>query len=270
MGHRAYFQMHSWTQCIGALIFAVISQSAAGASMPLSHRPATVQGRTWGAIKRLPDWSGVWVLSDESWAAIGRDADRAPFTARFHAISADHRAQPGGAPRFDNEAICVPVGIPESTGIPIGHEYLFTPGRVTVIFENGTVRHIDTSGRPHPSEKKLNPTFAGNSIGHWEGRTLVVDTIGISPQAEFLIGLHVTARTHLTERIFRKDRDTLKIDTVMTDPEIFTKPYIYSRLYKRYTSDLGEYYPCNQSNRDITVNGLQTGVDLTPPPEQKP
>lgn len=217
----------------------------------------------------------MWVLSDESWgettaAVRGLDGGRVPLTARYREIRADHLAQQGGPPRFDNEARCIPVGIPESTGIPIGHEYLFTPGRVTVIFENGTVRHIDTSGRPHPSQKELNPTFAGNSIGHWEGRTLVVDTIGMSPQAEFLIGLRVTEKTHLTERIFRKDHDSLQIDTVMTDPEILTKPYAYSRVYKHYTSDLGEYFPCNDANRDITVNGLQTGVDLTPPTERKP
>jgi hypothetical protein len=256
------------------------SGSAAAADTTDTSSPAekaavgSVQGRTWDSIKKLPDWSGVWVLTDESWtdavlAEHGRDGGRVPLSARYLKIRAAHMASPDYT-QFSNESKCIPVGIPESTGIPLGHEYLFTPARVTVIFENGIVRRIDTSGRPHPPQNELTPTFAGNSIGHWEGRTLVVDTIGIVSQAEFLIGLHTTEKTHLTEKIFRKNRDTLQIDTVITDPEIFTRPYAYTRLYKYSTIAPLDYYPCVEGNRDTMVNGIQTGVDLTPPPASKP
>jgi hypothetical protein len=191
---------------------------------------------------------------------------RVPLAPRYQAmLDANVDAE------SSNETKCIPVGIPESLGIPIGHEYLFTPGRVTVVFENGIVRHIDTSGRPHPADRDLTYTFAGNSIGHWEGRTLIVDTIGITSQAEFLIGLRVTDKTHLTERIFRKDADTLQIDAVLQDPQIFTKPYEYTRTYKRSKVSMLEYYPCVEGARDIMVNGVQSGVDLTRPlPGSKP
>ena len=266
--------MHARSVWVGVLISIVIGAQAGAADTPKASRaekPLGAQGRTWDSIKKLPDWSGVWVLSDESWreatqAAGGEDGGRVPLTSRYLAIRASHPLDRGE----ENEHRCIPAGIPESTGIPIGHEYLFTPGRVTVIFENGIVRRIDTSGRPHPPEKALDYTFAGNSIGHWEGKVLVVDTIGLASQAEFSFGLHVTEKTHLTDRIFRKDKDTLQIDTVMSDPEIFTRPYIYSRLYKHYTSEPGEYYPCSGDSRDIMVDGKQTGVDLTPPPAGKP
>jgi len=245
----------SFTTCLAGMLFMSGVVSA-----------APPQGRTWQSINKLPDWSGVWVLSDDSFteaalAAIGADGGRVPLTARYKGIrSAEIPAHP------ENEYTCIPVGIPESLGIPIGHEYLFTPGRVTVIFENGVIRRIDTSGQPHPSEKELNYSFGGNSTGYWDGKTLVVDTIGLVPQAEFLIGLRVTEKTHLTERIFRKDRDTLEIDTVMTDSEIFTTPYAYTRLYRHSTLGPFDYYPCAEGNRDTMVNGVQTGVDLTPPP----
>jgi len=255
--------------CVSGVVSAVAADAPGAA--PVRGAP---QGRTWDSIKKLPDWSGVWVLTDESWteavsAQLGRDGGRVPLSARYLEIRAAHMAS-ADPTQFSNESKCIPVGIPESTGIPLGHEYLFTPARVTVIFENGIVRRIDTSGRPHPPEKELTPSFAGNSIGHWEGRTLVVDTIGIVSQAEFLIGLRTTEKTHLTERIFRKDRDTLQIDTVITDPEIFTKPYAYTRLYKHSTIAPLEYYPCAEGNRDVMVNGAQTGVDLTPPPASNP
>jgi len=260
-----------WILALGCLI----GSTSAAAGPSNTGRTLTPQGRTWDSIKRLPDWSGVWVLSDESWteavnSSTGQDEGRLPLTPRYLAIRAEHNkseAENQATAVPENEYTCTPVGIPESTAIPIGHEYLFTPARVTVIFENGIVRRIDTSGRPHPPEKDLVYSFGGHSIGHWEGRTLVVDTIGIIPQAEFLIGLRVTEKTHLSERISRKDRDTLVIDTVMTDPEIFTKPYVYTRSYKHYSSEPGEYYPCNGANRDVIVGGKQTGVDLTPPAE---
>jgi hypothetical protein len=257
-----------------ALLAAADAVGATVSSPGKNSAPRTAQGRTWDSIKKLPDWSGVWVLSDESWteavsAVLGRDGGRIPLTARYLAIRSAHIASPDFT-QFSNESKCIPPGIPESSAIPLGHEYLLTPGRVTVIFENGIVRRIDTSGRPHPPDNELTPSFAGNSIGHWEGRTLVVDTIGIVSQAEFFQGLRTTEKTHLTERIFRKDRDTLQIDTVMTDPDIFTKPYAYTRLYKHSTSAPIEYYPCAEGNRDVMVNGAQTGVDLTPPQASKP
>lgn len=266
--------MRSCTVWVGALICIVVGMNGAAADAPKAsdvQRSFGPQGGTWDSIKKLPDWSGVWVLSDESWreaakAAEGQDGGRVPLTSRYSAIRASNPLDHGE----ENEHNCIPAGIPESAGIPIGHEYLFTPRRVTVIFENGIVRRIDTSGRPHPPEKELNYSFAGNSIGHWEGGTLVVDTIGLVPQAEFSFGLHVTEKTHLTERIFRKDKDTLQIDTVMSDPEIFSRPYVYTRLYKHYTGEPGEIYPCSGTSRDTMVNGKQTGVDLTPPPAGKP
>jgi hypothetical protein len=241
------------------------SASAAPDASGVTPSHGWSQGRTWDSIKKLPDWSGVWVLSDESWRAEPEEVARAPLTARYQSIRAKNKADNDTG----NEPRCIPVGIPESAVIPIGQEYLFTPGRVTIVFENGIVRRIDTSGRPHPSEKELDYTFAGNSIGHWVGGTLIVDTVGLSPHAEFRMGLHTTAKTQLSERIFRKDRDTLQIDTVMTDPEIFTQPWVYTRLYKRSTLPAMEYYPCTEGSRDIMVNGGPTDVDLTPPAEGK-
>jgi hypothetical protein len=66
-------------------------------------------------------------------------------------------------------------------------EILFTPGRVTMLGESdgNRLRRIYTDGRPHPDTP--DPTFHGHSIGHWEGDTLVVDTVDILPQAPLAI-----------------------------------------------------------------------------------
>ncbi len=74
---------------------------------------------------------------------------------------------------------CMPPGMPVIAGVgqyPV--EFLFSPGRVTVHFEAWMQwRNIFTDGRAHPED--LDPTFQGDSIGHWEGDTLVVETVGI-------------------------------------------------------------------------------------------
>jgi hypothetical protein len=255
--------------CLGARM------AAADAKHPVQ---VTRQGRTWNTLKLLPDWSGVWVLSDDSWhevlgAVTGHDGGAVPLTPKYMAIRASNGAAndgagpPGGID--DNSEKCIPVGTPGIGSVPLGHEYLYSPGRVTIIYEDGEVRRIDTSGRKHPAESELNDTFAGNSIGHWEGKTLVVDTIGILPQAQLFIGLRVSQKIHLTERISRRDSKTLQIETVVDGPEMFSAPYTYTRIYTHSTNPPFEYFPCTDDNRDPAVHGRQVDVDLTPPPAEK-
>ena len=248
---------------IGALLF-MLTADALAATGPNARAPV---------VTRLPDWSGVWVLTDESWeeaqlAFTGRDKGAVPLNGKFMAMRAENLAAPGGL--AENSVRCMPSGTPSSGSLPMGHEYLFTPGRVTMIFEDDEVRRIDTSGRGHPALADLMPTLAGHSIGHWEGSTLIVDTIGISPQAEFFIGLRVTATVHIHERISRKDKNNLVIDTVVEDPMMFIKPYSYTRVYKHSNDPPFEYLPCTDDNRDTTVEGRQFDVNLTPPAEKTP
>ena len=101
----------------------------------------------------------------------------------------------------------------------------------------------------------------GDSIGHWDGTTLVIDTIGF-PFGELFQnhGLRATRNTHMVERIFLKDHDYLEIDVALTDPEIFTRPYAYTRLYERSTLLIPETVLCNSRENGVTI-------DLTPPPE---
>jgi hypothetical protein len=80
------------------------------------------------------------------------------------------------------------------------------------------------------------------------------------PQAELFVGLHVTEHTHVVERIFRRDAQTMQIDTTVTDPAIFTSPWHYTRTYKHSDAGMIEYV-CEQNNRDRNWK-----IDLTPPP----
>jgi len=213
----------------------------------------------------LPDWSGVWVLSADSGGreasedSFGTDNGRVPLTPKYQALRAAARA----AKAQNSLSNCLPAGTPGVLQHGFLHEYLFTPGRVTVLVEDGEVRRIYTDGRAHQSVDDMRDSYMGDSIGHWDGSTLIVDTIGFPKGSLFQNhGLQATRHSHLVERIFRKGPDQLEIDSTLTDPEIFAQAYTYTRIYQRSTLPLTEPM-CAQNNRD---NG-QT-IDLTPPPEE--
>jgi hypothetical protein len=215
----------------------------------------------------LPDWSGAW-MNDGSPSTIFEDCcvpgkGTAQLQPKYQAIR-DRAAvviisgQPGG----DNLSTCMPDGMPGILLHGVAFEVLSTPGRVTLITENGEVRRIHTDGRPHPPAAELYTDLSGHSIGHWEGDTLVVDTVGMDTRAMvFLINnIHVTRQTHIVERMHLKHPDTLQIDTTVTDPELFRAPYAYSLSYRRGWREEDFVVGCQQNNRD-----LDGKTDLEPP-----
>ena len=88
--------------------------------------------------------------------------------------------QPTGPPPEENLAAnCLPPGMPGIMGQPYPMEFLMTPGQVTIVIEAyNQIRHIYTDGRPLPADP--DPTFYGTSVGHWEGDTLVAETVGFA------------------------------------------------------------------------------------------
>lgn len=237
-----------------------MAQANSGSTGGSAATRPSQQGDTWDSIKQLPDWSGVWTMYRDLGAgpnAAGQS--RLVMTPRYAQLDAVSRAEKHQA----NLSTCLPAGATAVLQHAILHEYLFTPGRVTMLFEDGEVRRIHTDGRKHQALADLSQSFMGDSIGHWEGGTLVVDTIGF-PNGELFTnyGLRATRNTHLVERIFLNDKGRIQIDSVMTDPEIFAEPYVYSRQYQRTTLPITEP-TCQQNNRDTG-----TEIDLTPPPEE--
>jgi hypothetical protein len=163
---------------------------------------------------------------------------------------------------LSNSGLCLPNGTPANMG-PVSHEYVFSPGRVTILLENSEIRRIWTDGRGHVPDEQSNPSFSGDSIGHWEGDTLVVETTNIFPEAELFIGQNVTDKTVVKERITLAEKDKLRIDTVVEDTELFTKPWTYTRWYDRENRPAVDYESCTASDRAIKGDGRLLGIDFT-------
>jgi hypothetical protein len=192
----------------------------------------------WAALAGLPDWSGAWTPDMRDQAA-QITSNPAPWTAdAARQIARMTAEEDGGNPRglFIN---CLPEGMP--SWMLISHnalEFLFTPGRVTMLGESdgNRLRRIYTDGRPHA--KDPDPSFHGESIGHWEGETLVVDTIAVLPQAFIAIseavGLPNNGDMHVVERIHLAGPDTLHDDLEITAPHVLTGTWKTTRIYRRH------------------------------------
>jgi len=121
-------------------------------------------------------------------------------------------------------------------------EVLFTPGRVTLLGESdgNRLRRIYTDGRPHPEDP--DPTFHGHSIGRWEGDTLVVDTVGVIPQALIAVseaaGVPNNGDMHITERIRLAEKDVMHVELEITAPKVMTKPWKTTRIFFRQRARL--------------------------------
>jgi hypothetical protein len=191
----------------------------------------------WAALAKLPDWSGVWTpgISDQ---VRRMKADPVPWQPRIGLqIKALEAEKAAGRPKglFVD---CLPEGTP--TWMLISHnamEILFTPGRVTLLGEmdGNRIRRIYTDGRPHPPDP--DPTFHGHSIGHWEGQTLVVDTVAVLPQSylaiDEAIGVPNNGDLHVIERIHLAEPDVLHDDLEVIAPRILTRPWKTTRFFYR-------------------------------------
>jgi hypothetical protein len=193
--------------------------------------------KDWADLAKLPDWSGVWnpKITDQF---AQMKTNPPPWTpkALVQVARMDAEEQAGRPPPiFVN---CLPEGMP--AWMLVTHnamEILFTPGRVTMLGESdgNRLRRIYTDGRPHPENP--DPTFHGHSIGHWEGKTLVVDTVGVLPQAFLAIseavGLPNNGDLHVVERIHLERPDVMHDDLEITAPRVLTKPWKTTRIFFR-------------------------------------
>ncbi len=114
-------------------------------------------------------------------------------------------------------------------------QVLITPEEVLIINAYNETRHIYTDGRDHPSAEDLWPTTTGNSIGHWEGDTLVIDTIMVTNPNDYFQGAPpLSEEAHYVERIWM-DGDNLRATMTITDPVTLQKPWVSNIVWARDT-----------------------------------
>ena len=208
----------------------------APAKTPAIINPAPT-AQDWADIAKLPDWSGVWnpkITDQDAQIKTNPPPWNEKAKKQIDFMFAEEKA---GRPPLVFFG-CFPEAHP--TWMLVTHnamEILFTPGRVTMLGESdgNRLRRIYTDGRPHPDDP--DPSFHGHSIGHWEGDTLVIDTVAILPQAPLAIseaaGVPNNGDMRVVERIHLAEKDILHVDLEIFAPKILTKPWKTTRIFFR-------------------------------------
>jgi hypothetical protein len=166
------------------------------------------------------------------------------------------RAKNHGTPEADASTQCFPHGMPRLMESPYPIEIVQTEGRITFLHEVAhNVRRI-WMNRDHPRQLPL--TFLGDSVGHWEGDTLVVDTVGLNDRS-FIDdeGSSHSTQEHVIER-YRKINNGTQLELIMTveDPVTLEQPYSYRRIFHWRPDVRPQEYVCEENNRNAPVNGV--------------
>jgi len=127
---------------------------------------------------------------------------------------------------------CSPPGLPYIYLQLFPMQIVQTPSEVMELFEyDHTVRHIFLDRTQHPAD--VTPTYYGDSIGHWEGDTLVVDTVGLNGKMWLdRVGHPDSDQMHIGERIHRVDDKTLQVDLTFDDPKSYPKPWTATMRFR--------------------------------------
>ena len=253
------------------------------------------------AFVTLPDWSGLWEFDVYVGESIGQslspDGSRRAkaYTASVHpvftaawqpkiddakkkeqdAIAAD----PNQPPALFGRSLCNRVPPFPATMLPGLYEWRVTPEETTLISDLGSVRHIYTDGRSHPPRDELWPTTQGDSIGHWDGDTLVVDTVAMKIPIIYLAaegGFAVrplSNELHTVEHIRMVNHNEMQIRLKAEDPIALAKPIEMTIAWERVKNynrmDDNNADECDpDTDRHPVINGrvttLVTPARLTP------
>ena len=253
-------------RCILVTLLGLLTTMATALAAPNS--PNRVR-----AFARLPDWSGMWVNAvyqqvGASGRLPGGEAQlratlelireppyNAEWAARYAAGMKDTAALAAKSATFK---ICA-RSFPSLMEAPWMFQLLVLPEETLILFENGQVRHVYTDGRSHPSRDDLWATPLGDSIGRWEGGTLVVETIArtasepLAPRAWVSM---LSEQAQFTERLSRVDADHFQDDLTIDDPVALAHPWRISLKFTR-VKELDRMIPtdCVENDRNPVVDG---------------
>jgi len=212
-----------------------------------SRQPAAPTGPAPTLADGTPDLSGVWLGNGANSTDITRDlkpGDSVVMLPWAEAVVKNRKS------KEDPEANCLPTGIPR--GSPYPWRIAQTPGIYFIVYEGNihSWRQIFMDGRKHPEDP--DPSWYGNSIGHWEGKTLVVDTVGFNDKFWFDFAGHPhTEKLHTIERYHRPDLGHLEWETTIDDLGAYTKPFtLHGHATLQTGTDLIEYI-CQENNKDL-------------------
>jgi len=209
------------------------------------------------------DLTGIWMQTRE------RPFKSYPFTPEYEAILKQRQAdEAAGRPFQVAQDRCLPAGLAASmtTGAyPI--EIFYQTGGREILFQKENVGALYRVylNRPHKSADELYPLFYGDSVGHWEGAVLVVDTISLGATSALdLIAPHSDA-LHVVQRFRRVGFDTLEDELTFDDPKALTRPITGTAVFKLHPDWEINEYECTNERMVVDGSGNQVVMPAAKP-----
>jgi len=213
----------------------------------------------WGTRVYRPksrrDLTGIWINQGGIGWTPGIPPGRGqnpPLTPAYAKIFERHLADADrGRPTGDPTAACLPPGMPRIMTMTYPMEITMGTDRIMIYAEwDEQVRRIFTDGRPLSTNP--DPTYNGESAGHWEGNFLLATTFGLRQETNLeASGLPKSDKAIAYERIWLADDDTLRDEITLVDPVAFTRPWTVTKTYKRAPPDFTLMpYVCLENNRN--------------------
>lgn len=214
-----------------------------------------------------PDLTGIWGIYRGAPGADPKYAPPAPgplvLKPEYAKPYEEKRAAEAAAAKRGEQIAtgaveCIPYGVPTMMSIAIYPvEFIQTPKQVTIISEAfSEVRRVYLD-RPQAKMDDVAPGFYGRSVGHWDGDTLVVDTVGIKPTVSGYRGMPHSPQMHITERIRMLSPDILHDQVTIEDPVVLEKPVTYTLAYKRMPKDYEMVeFVCENNREYVDEHGI--------------
>jgi len=220
--------------------------------------PAQVQPDLPRLADGHPDFNGVW--SGRGHASLSSDLPGGlpPFTDAGKAAFAAVKNQ------YDPTGFCLFPGVTRLTNSPYPIEIVQTADRVAILYEYmRTFRVIPTDARKHSDDP--NPSFFGESVGKWEGDTLIADVIGFNDRSWLDAAGHPhTEALHLIERYHLIDAQHLSYEVTIDDPKFYSQLWKSSMIFTRKPSWEIIEYSCDENNKDRDQHHFQPGPSYPP------
>ena len=227
----------------GALLAALTAVGAGGPAAAQTAAQASVQVPRLASGK--PDFSGIWQTLSEA------DYDLEPHAGRTDAPPSAGVVQGGTIPylpaalaqkqrnfaarlKDDPRLKCWALGVPRSVYYPAPFQVFQRDRDLTLVHQLGhQVRTIHTNGTGHPDQTEQG-FWLGDSRGHWEGDTLVVDVTEFNDETWLdRAGDHHSDGLHVVERWSFLDPNTISYSATLDDPKVYSRPWTVSVLLNR-------------------------------------
>ena len=230
------------------------------------------------AFAQLPNWSGIWLADGLEPSIDGFSVSRLPA---FLLVNPDVPWNEATKAKIQAELAKNPelqVAPAAGWGYPLMMDgapplqFVITPEETLIFNTYRDLRHIYTDGRVHPAEEDRWPTTWGDSVGRWDGDTLIIDTVSVrEPHKYFGIVVWLSDQAHYTERLRMVSPDRIEGEMTVVDPATLTREWVVKLNYKRadgFDRLIHDAYDNDRTGFDGDFYTIKPAADAEPPAAQ--